>query len=161
MRLSEAIRLGALMHPQGFGTIVGAHDLRSAFDKSKIQVTCALGAAWVASGGEMHEDIAAATSGSTTLRGYAQPGSRVLRLDLPIAWHGTLATEVVCPEFCCEHRGILMCCIEHLNDEHRWTREAIADFVEQMEGTIAAPAVRDVSEPPVPTREASVSSSVT
>lgn len=99
MTLSEAIRLGSMLHPQGFARFHGySHDQASI-------VTCALGAA---------EDA----------------GYRIV--DMPI-----LRMAATCPasEWCrvchCVYDVII-----HLNDEHRWTREAIADWVETIEAGI-------------------------
>jgi hypothetical protein len=101
MRLSEAIRLGAIMKPQAFGMI---------FDGIG---TCAIGAAKDAVG----------------------------ELDVSPAWFGIAEVFERHPEW---HYGILRCPVSgcshiegviaaHLNDYHRWTRERIADFIEQIE----------------------------
>lgn len=47
------------------------------------------------------------------------------------------AAEVRCP-VCGVHSTMTV--ITHLNDQHRWTREAIADWVETLERTYAPPA---------------------
>lgn len=106
MQLSEAIRLGAMLHPQGFywshlkdtnGTVIA---------------TCALGAAYDA--------------------GYAHPFE--------------VATPARCPR--CHGSASLSWIVAHLNDTHRWTREAIADWVETVEASTSparevAPALPD------------------
>jgi hypothetical protein len=94
MRLSEAIRLGAMLRPQAFGkmfrTVRG--EMRS----------CALGAAAEALGESPYDSFA--------------PLFDAMRM---------------CPMGCgWTSVGSL---IPHLNDEHRWTRERIADWVETVE----------------------------
>jgi hypothetical protein len=103
MRLSEAIRLGAMLHPQCFGTVrILRHD---AGTPEFTTHTCALGAAEEA--------------------GYS------LFAEL---CGQSLATLADCP-ICCDRfqswtvHGIVV----HLNDDHHWTREAIADWVEAFE----------------------------
>jgi hypothetical protein len=100
MRLSEAIRLGALLKPQAFGP-------------SGWKGSCALRAASEAVGilQPVH-DLFLYTA---------------LALRFPILRHH----DVACPS--CGHQDDLMFTTYHLNDEHRWTREAIADFVETVE----------------------------
>lgn len=96
MRLSEAIRLGSMIHPQGFGRYHSwSHEHGST-------VTCALGAA---------EDA-----------GY-------FRYNMPL-----LRIAATCPasEWCRVHRDVFET-IVHLNDDHHWTREAIADWIEAIE----------------------------
>lgn len=158
MKLSEAIRLGAMVHPQGFGALI-SHDWNG--DRSRIRETCALGAAWVASGGASHEAIV--TADLVTWRGYTRAGGRILILDLPDAWTGTLNLQTDCPERC--GNGTLAGTIQHLNDQHHWTREQIADFVEAIERREESKALAAVdphaSDPgTLPTRAAESSSSV-
>ena len=109
MTLSEAIRLGAMLHPQCFEWLEGK-------DHGGVTVeTCALGAAKVA-------------------------GYPIRDLD---RW--SQAAVITCPACGISWWGGLGRClygaIEHLNDVHRWTREAIADFVATVEPPEAADAV--------------------
>jgi hypothetical protein len=97
MQLHEAIRLGAMMKPQGFG--LGSGNPRAA-------ATCALGAAYEA----------ARVTGSW----------RSLLLVFPQLKH---IEQLACPTCDTTQDGL----IAHLNDDHRWTREQIADWVEQIE----------------------------
>lgn len=150
MRLSVAIRLGAMVHPQGFGSLVNASD-PYAFDKATIQRTCALGAAWVASGGGSY--VETVKTPIVNARGSAAVGASILRLEIPIEWEITLRLETLCPVNDCSGHGPLAGAIQHLNDDHRWTREQIADFVERVEQASSAPAVReDVASPVVAIR---------
>jgi len=101
MRLSEAIRLGAMNKPQAFG-----------FD-STWQTTCTSMAAYEAIG-EQHR--------------YLE--------SFYVPWP-FLAQPCSCPYgnciFSMSSYWKLRNIIPHLNDHHRWTREAIADWVEQFE----------------------------
>lgn len=102
MTLSEAIRLGAMLKPQGF---------RSMASYASSHATCALGAAADALG------LACGTA-----------------LDLRYPW---LSKRI---EGCdvggthrCREIETLLETVWHLNDQHRWTREQIADWVETIE----------------------------
>ncbi len=106
MRLSEAIRLGAMLRPQ-------IHDAIFALDGS-----CAMGAAYEACG-------VAYTDGPLFLtEGVA---------ELIDGWNGTPRHQPLCP-ICHVSAEITLCwTVAHLNDEHRWTREQIADWVATIE----------------------------
>lgn len=127
MRLSDAIRLGAMLKPQGTGSLMqGGH-------------TCALGAALDAVG------VFAAGGGFVGM--YA--------VDLRWPWIGIQgrrscpACSVSTPTICC---GSVAACVIHLNDDHRWTREAIADWVAQQEDALGI--IDDGQQATVPTPEA-------
>lgn len=96
MKLSEAIRLGAMLKPQGFGHGSGY---------PHASATCALGAAYEAS------DCGA---------GWAS-----LEKRFPVV----NALPLKCPTCGKANPGM----VPHLNDDHRWTREQIADWVESIE----------------------------
>lgn len=105
MKLSEAIRLGSMLHPQVFNAM-WEYDVSDDFDPGfmfrKVIGTCALGAAVMA--------------------GYMTALFTTQRLGLP------------CPYCHYENeRWSLDTMITHLNDNHRWTREKIADWVETVE----------------------------
>lgn len=104
MRLSDAIRLGALLAPQ----IRDHHFQRNG--AGEIIASCAIGAA--------------------THAGYCFAAHRPF-LD---------ATRRTCPR--CGVSGTVLSTIAHLNDWHRWTREAIADWVATLEGEDTEPAPR-------------------
>lgn len=111
MRLSEAIRLGAMLKPQGYTALVSSNGRR----------TCAIGAALDACG-HLH----------------VQKSS-----ELPFQWREHMAFRSPCPD--CGSDGFVywpdeevnlgqaLTTISHLNDEHHWTREQIADWVESVE----------------------------
>lgn len=97
MKFSDAIRLGSMMKPQGFGDY-----------ETEDGGTCAYGAACNA-GGLAYED--------------AFPGD----------WTDVLIRieSEECPAGCGIPQRVDM--IPHLNDDHKWTREQIADYVEKFE----------------------------
>ena len=112
MRLSEAIRLGAMLHPQCFGALYeyrpGPADVtaneklpRRVWRTRGVMKSCALGAALMAGYSETFENE------------YAPVIKRC------------------CPA--CRAPDCLTQTISHLNDRHRWTREAIADWVQTIE----------------------------
>lgn len=101
MKLSEAMRLGAMLHPQHF------YAAWMLDDRQEILATCALGAANVA--------------------GYEDDGFALWAATCPVCanlapWHNVSSI------------------IAHLNDDHRWTRETIADWVETIEPADDPPA---------------------
>lgn len=105
MKLSEAIRLGSMVHPQGFGK-------SRQVDYRGITHTCALGAVTTAIG---------------------NPAYEAMHVLLPaLNW---MSTCPACNLFS-RSPGVgagMPILIAHLNDSHHWTREAIADWVEQLE----------------------------
>ncbi len=117
MKLSEAIRLGAMLRPQSFGIGSDEHG------------DCALGAAVRAAGCPVH----AARDGDMSTR-EERPGVAMVSVDFPIEWN--LAYFSTCPE--CAETLPRYSLIPHLNDKHRWTREQIADQVEIWERQVAA-----------------------
>lgn len=113
MRLSEAIRLGAMMRPnQAFYNLYDVDD----------EATCALGAAAEALGILDTEAIGG---------GYTAKA--------PVEWKAFVLQTVQCPE-CHYSIDKVDACIVHLNNEHRWSRERIADWVEALEKPPAADA---------------------
>ncbi len=110
MKLSEAIRLGAMMKPQ-------------AFKAYHSDGACALQAASEACGivplAGIHEE-------SPLMIPYPQLRRQFPVLDLDMS---------CCDKRCFQQWNItdMMSVIWHLNDDHRWTRERIADWVETVE----------------------------
>jgi hypothetical protein len=105
MRLSEAIRLGAAISPQTAGRF---------FEKGK---SCALGSAALAIGIKETNDVDQCVAVM-----YA------LRIAFPVLSN----TNVPCPA-CAHLLANLSSAVAHLNDNHSWTREKIADYVEFIE----------------------------
>lgn len=109
MKLSDAIRLGAMLRPvQAFYRLYDPGTGGS----------CALGAAAEAIGSGVFPD-------GYTVDAHAR---------VPREWY-VLRPTTMCPH--CERSpaGAIQIdhVIVHLNNEHRWTREAIADWVEGLE----------------------------
>jgi hypothetical protein len=102
MRLSEAIRLGALLKPQGF------NDYWDGDGNS-----CAIGAAADALGVPMER-----------LAALENQHKRVLEQPCPACDRQIQYGEST---------------VTHLNDDHRWTRERIADWVETIEARSEQP----------------------
>lgn len=105
MKLSEAIRLGAMLKPQAFGSLrslEAVNDRGSILGLRLIEKTCAYGAAIDA--------------------GYTSSG----RGDCIF-----VQTIHECPA--CGLEMTVGMVVMHLNDTHRWTRERIADFVATVE----------------------------
>lgn len=112
MKLSEAIRLGAMLKPQGFGML---------FDG---EGTCANGAALDACGL------------------LAEIGTHILKNRFPIV---EVQAErcFVCEKYMAKlaFSTTLGGLVAHLNDDHKWTRERIADWVESQEALAEASSV--------------------
>ena len=103
MRVSEAMRLGAMLDEQGFG----------AFDRDG--KTCAMWAAM-----------------------------KAVNRQMPIGWPEILKTVSACPACIYERSLDLYSVIVHLNDDHRWTREQIADWMDGIESDRVAPRAMEV-----------------
>lgn len=103
MKFFQAIRLGAMLKPQGFGRLIDGG------------ATCAMGAALDACG----------------VLGDVRSNSEVV-VAAAARWPCVLQ-DVECPIDADAH-GALVCIVVHLNDDHHWTREQIADWVETIEG---------------------------
>lgn len=119
MKLSEAIRLGAMLKPQAFGALYGELAVVSPGDVlglRAIATSCALGAAHDAGWRGTVPNITPCCPVCSG-RSYAPAG--------PVA-----AT------------------VMHLNDGHRWTREQIADWVETIEQRTPVPAAVPVEARP-------------
>jgi hypothetical protein len=106
MKLSEAIRLGAMLKPQRFGGLY--------VDSG----TCALGAAMDA--------IGALPKKQSVICSDAE-WEPALRL-----WGGLLDRRVAHPVNA-SPEDLVCHVITNLNDSHKWTREQIADWVETIE----------------------------
>jgi hypothetical protein len=137
MRLSEAIRLGAALYPQAFDHYTEVletppvtwqgHVLIDGFTELRV---CAIAGAGFAIGlGDQirNWENTDADGDITTL--------------LPREWRDLLHQESPCCACECENPGTVESAIEHLNDEHGWTRERIAGWVESIE--LSMPAFAD------------------
>lgn len=119
MKLSEAIRLGSMMKPQGFGNI---------FDGIS---TCAIGAALDANGklDEWKERRCSPASFGTWGERWCNVYEWWCNVytSLGISMHHK--SWAVCP-VCGETNLLTSIIATHLNDKHKWTREQIADWIE-------------------------------
>lgn len=117
MRLSEAILLGSTLRPQLY------KKFRS------LEGSCALGAASEAIGKEK----------------WTGPGPEKWA-GLMLAWPILATTVMICCPDCRGSFGV-MGCILHLNDDHKWTREQIAEWVAKIEpAEEVAPVIESVTE---------------
>lgn len=135
MKLSEAIRLGSMLHPQvhggmqavqtvqPFGSILGLNEIEETVG------TCALGAAIKACG--LKSVGADSVLPETSIS--ARSGQFAKIVVLPVEWGDALCQVIRCPEPECAKREPMIQVIAHLNDDHRWDRERIAGFVESYE----------------------------
>jgi hypothetical protein len=123
MKLSEAIRLGAMMRQQSARS--GRTHLIDVLDGScALEAACeAIGHAEAVGGGYQH--------------------------IIYEAWQWLKGAQLMCPE--CNTIGADEYTIWHLNDTHCWSRERIADWVESIENTLEtskeAPCASSVSMP--------------
>lgn len=109
MKLSDAIRLGAMLRPQAFGELVKEI-------APGVFGTCAFGAAEEAICHDFEIGVADATCEIASV--YAVYRPLLKRWSLcPVCTHGEEIAEIV----------------HHLNDWHRWTRERIAEWVATIE----------------------------
>lgn len=142
MTLSEAIRLGAMLKPQAFGV---GHEwrvkpgVRGGLEFE--EATCAFHAAL-----DAHPCGTKRITGEEStrpLRGALVAPDRdgtIEVIDVPGHWLIVLASFQTCPA-CPTYIGSrrpTFNLIAHLNDDHRWTREAIADWVETIEAAQAS-----------------------
>lgn len=133
MKLSEAIRLGSMMKPQAFGHL---------FDDEH-NSSCAMGAAIDAIGRPLRPIRYNEVSGN--LRGPAHQIPNTMVVDIPDEWF--LMMNFSChPCPACDMIGHIDSIIVHLNDTHLWTREKIADWVENVEKIIEAEKVVEVQK---------------
>ncbi len=107
MLLSEAIMLGSTMGAQIFGRMTGS------VVYGNPHASCALGAAALASGHWQDGNV---------LDGWMH------RIEWPWLAIGT-PTCPICPNTSASPMHL----ITHLNDDHRWSREMIADYVATIE----------------------------
>lgn len=112
--LSDAIIAGALLRPQAFGSYFSGRTRSDA-------CSCSLGGAFEV------------TFPDAPLANYAV----VINFDKFAAAYPILASEeqVYCPECAGEQVITFNPCnlFIHLNDEHRWTRERVAEYVRRFE----------------------------
>jgi len=119
LKLSEAMRLGAMLKPQIFGEV---------FDGVG---TCAMGAAY---------DAIGALDQLPCIYDILKTDNNILPITCAgaLQWHrGILREPAICPE--CGSADHLHYIVTHLNDSHRWSRERIADYIATIETQKEAP----------------------
>jgi hypothetical protein len=118
MKLSEAMRMNGMMKPQGFGS-------PSIFSPD---APCALGGALQIIGRQIEND-------AVSCLGAVRE-----------AWPWSDSARFACPagDTCCPDTGRNI--VWHLNDQHRWTRQQIAGWVETVEPQEVAAVVPVVEE---------------
>ena len=131
MTLSEAIRLGAMLYPQRF---------------KGDGITEAMGGAEPSA----CAGIAAAIAAGCPLipcdppRVGRQGGLVYHDVEWPRAWIDLFMLPAQCPECAHPRYPTILWNLIHLNDDHRWTRERIADWVETIEPKVSAPVTQEV-----------------
>ncbi len=108
MKLSEAMRLGAILRPQCVGRLFSSNG-----------ESCAMGAVIEACGIEDKNPHCTVAIWNTTIERFPM-----------LAWGHS---RFVFPEMGGAYRGDLWDAIVALNNVHKWTRERIADWVETIE----------------------------
>lgn len=130
MKLSQAIRLGAMQSTQARGAFTRTR--RKYFFGligPKVLETCALGAAYMAENGGSCK-IKKAERDHNAFRGRVASGDEVAVMETPDDW--PLSQWATCP-VCDDTKMMLYRLIPHLNDDHAWNRGQIATFVERYE----------------------------
>lgn len=116
MRASEAMRLGATLHKQAFMSFFNLGC--DGETRLRIVATCALGSISAALGATAAEQ--------PELYAEAYP------------WIVQDGDQRLCPAECGGVMGRTDGMIVHLNDDHHWTREQIADWLETVEPNAGA-----------------------
>lgn len=123
MKFTDAIRAGAMLHPQAFG-VTFRHRRCS---PQPVFESCAIGAAL--------EAVGAIIIKSDTVFAFAYRAMNT-PVDNPLERWPYLLTKshYVCPECSCLHNfATLSFLVVHLNDNHMWTRNQIADWLDENE----------------------------
>ena len=141
MKLSEAIRLGAMATRQSRGAF-SRQRRKYFFFGPVVGETCALGAAYHAIGGRSHFEPA--TDDTQAFRGVIKKGHQMEIMETPTEWLTVMHSGAMCPV--CAKLDQVRRMIPHLNDDHKWTREQIATWVEALESPRALAAVDPVGE---------------
>lgn len=148
MRMSEAMRLGALRAKQGFGALTSRHrrwSLLGVRFGPFVETSCALGAAF--SAGNCPTISRVNDNNTAPFRGVSVPvGELAQVVDTPADWTRVLHSNAICP--LCGLPGPVFRVVPHMNDDHKLPRGVIADFVEAVENdrmvsSAALPATTD------------------
>lgn len=119
------MRLGAMQFPQVFGQCIGVSD-----DEKEVVGACALA-------------TVALSEGLSVVLG----GGVIQFLDQLLRLYPVLLVVIDCPVHNASSgcRGQLWLMIVHLNDQQRWSREQIADFIETIEAAQETPVEETVA----------------
>jgi hypothetical protein len=144
MRLSEAIRLGAMLGSQARGSL-NRQRRKYVFFGPVVNEYCALGGAFAASGAKPVWHVrqsAGVDDHASSFRGSARTSYKAGDTYLVIEhqFSAFMHRLVACPV--CGFEAPLFKVIPTLNDDHRWTREQIADWVQTIEEANAAKAAQ-------------------
>jgi hypothetical protein len=122
MKLSEAIKRGAKLRPQGFDQFFTVDE--SGMTEVPVWYSCALGAAAEAANPDViYRDDQYGD----------EPDEEEADRTLQREFNDTLEIETSCPVSSECRTAVVFDVISHLNDTHRWTREAISDWVATLE----------------------------
>lgn len=152
MKLSEAIRLGSMLGPQARGSLERPRR-KYVFFGPVVKEYCALGAAFEASGSKPCSVVATTERMVTPFRGQpykVKAGETISYMNWPNAWNAVMWAVVPCPECRNAHSDKVDDIIPHLNDQFRWTRERIADWVETIEAQHESQSVIEAKSSTVP-----------
>ena len=117
--------------PQARGTLQWTHRKYWLFGPM-ITETCALGAAIRAVGCGSHQQVS--NGKGKPFRGKAvKSGDKVNVIEFPDDWLPLLRMVPQCPVTLCKESDEVDRLVTHLNDDHRWTREQIAEWIETLE----------------------------
>lgn len=135
MRVSEAMSLGAMMAPQSFGgdETVATIATWMGYPVIDERRTCAFQAALDACPPvSMRMMEPGETANGSTLRG----GRSQREVIISSEWMQIISHEGLCPA--CSMDAMVGVVIAHLNDDHRWSRQAIAEWLAPVEVEILA-----------------------
>ena len=140
LKLSEAVRLGAMLGPQARFSL-SRQRRKYIFFGPVVNESCALGAAFAASGARTVWHVYQSDGEhDTSFRGGRRKhkaGESYLVTEHP--WTELMWVLVSCPACSKVVNAPLFKVIPHLNDKHRMTREQIADWIATIEAEIATP----------------------
>lgn len=144
MKLSEAIRAGAKIRPQqARGALYEENHRitwRCLIGRCVVEkASCALGAAFEAADCPTVTRVVPKGHTTSPFRGEGhqlEADTTISYVQHPEEWNAVYWYQTTCPQ--CDKSGDVNTLIPHLNDDHEWTREEIALFVERTETTVRA-----------------------
>ena len=143
MRLSEAIRLGAMMKPQAFGSETNGLWSKPTPTLGLTYKIADLSCAWQAAFDAEGLSKVPVTNQRPGLRGGMPATHTVI---VPDQWFQMVELNQECPQCAIADLGYRI--IAHINDQHHWTRERIADWVETIENAQSVAVQPEAAEVP-------------